>query len=60
MKGINYVTDNFGKKTAVMFDLKKYKDELEDFIDILEAKERLKEPKREFFEAIDEILSKKK
>lgn len=43
-----------------MFDLKKYKDELEDFIDILEAKERQKEPKRDFFEAVDEILSKKK
>lgn len=55
IKGVNYLTDNLGRKTAVVFDLKMYKDELEDFIDILESKERLKEPSRDFFEVVDEV-----
>ncbi|MCU0326369.1 MAG: hypothetical protein MUF45_14110 [Spirosomaceae bacterium] len=59
IKGVNYLTDNLGRKTAVVFDLKRYKEELEDFIDILESKERLKEPSRDFFEVVDEILAQK-
>lgn len=43
-KGIQFVTDEKGKKTAVLIDLKKYGKLWEDFYDALIAKEREKEP----------------
>ncbi len=40
MKGIKYLTDEQGKKSAVVISLKNYKEEVEDFLDGLEAMER--------------------
>ena len=59
MKGINHVTDDKGEQTAVIFDLKLYGEGLQDFLDVLEARERANEPSRDAFEAIDELLLKK-
>ncbi|MBY0434296.1 MAG: hypothetical protein K2U26_09320 [Cyclobacteriaceae bacterium] len=59
MKGINYLTNQKGEKTAVVFDLKKYKEELEDFIDGLEAASRVNEPSVDFEKAVDKIVAKK-
>jgi hypothetical protein len=60
MKGISYLTDNAGKKTAVVLDLKRYKEELEDFLDGLEAASRVSEPTVDFETAVSKIVRKKK
>jgi hypothetical protein len=45
MKGIQFVTDDRGQKTAVLIDLKKYGELWEDFYDGLIAAERADEPR---------------
>ncbi len=45
MKGIQFVTDDKGQKTAVLIDLKKYGEFWEDFYDSLTAAERADEPR---------------
>jgi hypothetical protein len=59
MKGISYLTDDSGEKTAIVFDLKKYREELEDFIDGLEAASRVKEPSVDFKKAVGKIIKTK-
>ncbi len=59
MKGINYVTDEQGNKTAVIISLKNYKEEIEDFLDGLEAQDRLEEPSVDFEKAITKIIKSK-
>ena len=57
MQGINYVTNEEGKRIAVMIDLKKYGELWEDFYDGLTAKKREKEP-RESLESVKKVFSK--
>lgn len=45
MKGIQFVTDDKGQKTAVLIDLRKYGEIWEDFYDGLIASERADEPR---------------
>lgn len=45
MQGINYVTNEEGKRVAVMIDLKKHGELWEDFFDVLTAKMRENEPR---------------
>ncbi|HLA94177.1 MAG TPA: hypothetical protein VK612_00545 [Pyrinomonadaceae bacterium] len=45
MQGINYVTNEEGKRVAVQIDLKQYGEILEDFFDVLIAKKRQAEPR---------------
>ncbi len=59
MKGISYLTDQKGERTAVVFELKKYRDELEDFIDGLEAASRINEPAVDFKKAVKKIIKSK-
>ena len=59
MKGINYITDEQGKKTAVVISLKNYKEEIEDFLDGLEAQSRLEEPSVDFEKAVTKIINSK-
>ncbi|MEP6928338.1 MAG: hypothetical protein ABI834_11905 [Ginsengibacter sp.] len=59
MKGINYITDDQGKKTAVIISLKNYKEEIEDFLDGLEAQSRLEEPSVDFEKAVTKIINTK-
>jgi hypothetical protein len=58
MQGINYVTNEDGKRVAVMIDLKKHGELWEDFYDGLTAKKRVVEP-RESLETVREHLKKK-
>ena len=58
MSGINYVTNEEGKRVAVMIDLKKYGQLWEDFSDTLTAKQREKEP-RESLESVKKLLKQK-
>ena len=59
MKGINYITDLKGNKTAVVISMKNYKEEVEDFLDSLEAQNRLEEPAVDFEKAVTKILKAK-
>lgn len=59
MKGINYITDLKGNKTAVVISMKNYKEEVEDFLDGLEAQNRLEEPAVDFEKAVTKILKAK-
>jgi len=55
MKGIQFVINDKGEKTAVVIDLKKYGAIWEDFQDALTAHFRVNEP-RESLEAVKEKL----
>ncbi|HVF55069.1 MAG TPA: hypothetical protein VM934_02900 [Pyrinomonadaceae bacterium] len=57
MKGIQFVTDEAGRKTAVVIDLKKYGELWEDIYDSLTARRRENEP-RESFDAVKKRLHK--
>lgn len=59
MKGINYITDEQGNKTAVVISMKSYKEEIEDFLDGLEAQNRLNEPSSDFEKSVSKILKTK-
>jgi hypothetical protein len=48
MKGIRYVVDNKGRRTAVILDLKIHRELWEDICDVLVAEKRLKEPRIPF------------
>ena len=58
MQGINYVTNEAGKRVAVMIDLKKHGELWEDFYDGLTAKKRAAEP-RESLETVRKLLKQK-
>jgi hypothetical protein len=45
VKGIQYVVDEKGDKTAVVIDLKKHSELWEDFYDMAVARERATEPR---------------
>ncbi|HZF13501.1 MAG TPA: hypothetical protein VFE33_32310 [Thermoanaerobaculia bacterium] len=55
MKGIQYVVDEAGEKTAVMIDLREYGELWEDFYDRVVAHSRKDEP-RESLESVKESL----
>ena len=55
MKGIQFVLNDKGEKTAVLVDIKKYREIWEDFYDTLIAEMRSKEP-RESIESVKKRL----
>ena len=57
MEGINFVTDDKGKKIAVQIDLEKNAELWEDIYDSLVARARSKEP-RESLESVKKRLRK--
>ena len=57
MKGVQFVVDSHGEKTAVVIDLKKHGDLWEDFHDQAVAKSRVAEP-RETLSSVKERLSR--
>ena len=59
MKGINYITDEKGNKTAVVISLKNYKEEILDFLDGLEASSRINEPSVDFEKTVNKIIKTK-
>lgn len=48
MKGIQFVSDDKGRKVAVLIDLRKYGELWEDFYDSLLARARAEEPRETF------------
>ena len=58
MQGINYVTNEEGKRVAVLIDLKKNGELWEDFYDGLIAKKRENEP-RQSLESVKKSLIEK-
>ena len=58
MQGINYVTNEEGRRVAVQIDLKKYGEIWEDFFDVLTTKKRETEP-RESLASVKARLKKK-
>ncbi len=58
MDGINYVTNEEGKRVAVLIDLKKNGELWEDFYDGLIAKTRQNEP-RQSIESVKQSLIEK-
>ena len=59
MKGVNYLTDEKGNKTAVVITLKNHEEELLDFLHGLEAKSRLEESSVDFGKTVNKILKTK-
>ena len=59
MKGVNYLTNEDGVRTAVVIDLKSYGEAIEDFLDGLEAEARRDEPTEDFEQVVDRILADK-
>lgn len=59
MKGINYLINEDGERTAVVIDLKAYGEAIEDFLDGLEAETRRDEPTDDFEQVVDRILATK-
>ena len=57
MQGIQYVTDDKGKKIAVQINLKKFGEIWEDFFDNLLSRQRAGEP-RESIDSVKERLKK--
>lgn len=58
MRGIQYITDDRGKKKSVVIDLVSYGDLWEDFYDSLIARKRASEP-RESLESVKKRLHKR-
>jgi hypothetical protein len=59
MKGVQFLVDDKGNKTAVLIDLKRHAKLWEDFYDLALAREREKEP-RESLESVKKRLQKVK
>ena len=59
MKGIQFLFDDAGQKTAVLIDLRKNSELWEDFYDRCIAAERADEP-RESFELVKKRLAKRR
>ncbi len=57
MEGINYLVNDAGERTAVVIDWKTYSEELEDFLDGLEAESRRNEPKEDFQMVVNRLLA---
>ena len=57
MEGIQFVTNDKGKRVAVMIDLKRYGELWEDFYDSVTARARTHEP-RESLESVKKQLRK--
>ncbi len=57
MKGVQFVIDERGEKTAVVIDLKRHSDVWEDFFDVAVAKSRQGEP-REALAAVKRRLQR--
>lgn len=57
MKGIQYLVNELGEKTAIQIDLKEYGELWEDFYDSFITEERMNEP-RESYESVKLRLRK--
>jgi len=61
MKGVNFITDDKNRRTAVIIELKtieQHQEEVEDLLDVIIAESRKDEPKRSW-EEVKKSLKKK-
>ena len=61
MKGVNFITDDKNRRTAVIIELKtieRHQEDVEDFLDVIIAESRKDEPKRSW-EDVKNSLKKK-
>ena len=58
MKGVQFVVNERGEKTAVVIDLKKHSDVWEDFYDVAVARQRQHEP-RETLDSVKRRLRRR-
>lgn len=61
MKGVNFITDDKNRRTAVIIELKtieQHQEQVEDFLDVIIAESRKGEPKRNW-EDVKKSLKKK-
>ncbi len=59
MDGINYITDDNSTRKTVIIDLQAYGEQIEGFLDGLEAEARRHEPKSDLNEVVEHILHQK-
>jgi len=59
MKGVQFLIDDHGEKTAVVIDLKRHRDLWEDFCDRMVAKAREAEP-RESLASVRQRLGRRR
>jgi hypothetical protein len=59
MKGINFLTDDNGHRTAVLIDVEAHGEALQDFLDGLEAEARQDEPTEDFNAVVERIRAEK-
>ncbi|MGB4776689.1 MAG: hypothetical protein WBP45_16035 [Daejeonella sp.] len=60
MKGISYIIDEKGEKSAIVIDMHVYHEQLQDFLDGLEAESRFNEPQEEYKKVMDSLVQTKK
>ncbi len=63
MKGVNYISDDKNRRTAVVIDMKvleEHQEEIEDFLDVIVAESRKDEPKRSWNEVKKSLKEKGK
>lgn len=60
MRGVQYLTDERGTKTAVLIDLKKNGDLWEDFYDVAISREREREPRESLESVKNRLLNRSK
>jgi len=61
MKGVNFITDDKNRRTAVIIELKtieQHQEDVEDLLDVIVAESRKEEPKRSW-EDVKKSLKKK-
>lgn len=61
MKGVNYITDDKNRRTAVIIELKtiaQHQEEIEDLLDVIVAESRKDEPKKSW-EDVKKAFKKK-
>jgi len=59
MTGIQYITDEKGNKQSIIIDLKKWGEYVEDFLDVIEAKQR-KDEESESYSSVREKIQNEK
>ena len=60
MKGIEYLTNEFGERKSIVIDLKEWGRLVEDLLDAIEAKQRVEEESIPYRIARKKILKKNK
>ena len=63
MKGVNFITDDQNRRTAVIIELKtieKHQEDVEDLLDVIIAESRKDEPKRSWEDVKKSLKTKGK